>query len=136
MYHFIILVSIGGYRGGPSPLENHKWLYRGEYKGKILNKISSLNSYPLSSGVNHGPNCCSYNAIRFQLSPSIFKTVYTDHLEALLSRMQFYIFFLFSSVDISHKSLNLDQGIVAYKVIVFRMNRTCFFHAADPCIFF
>ena len=35
--------------------------------------------------------------IRFQLSPSIFKIVYTDHLQALLyyATMQCYMFILF-----------------------------------------
>ena len=45
--------------------------------------------------------------------------------------MQFYLFFCFI-VDMITPKL---QVIVAYKVIVFRINRTYFFHAADQCIF-
>ena len=46
--------------------------------------------------------------------------------------MQFVLFCFCFIVDmITHKL----KVIVAYKVIVFRINRTYFFHAADHCIF-
>ena len=83
---------------------------------------------------NHGANFCSFNYSR---SGFKFLSVYTDHLVALLpqTRVQFYILFCLIVVMISPKVLVLDQGIFAYKLIVFRVNRT-YFLADYPYKFF
>ena len=66
--------------------------------------------------------------------PLIISFQCTDHLEALLSKTRCNFIFLFCFIVdmVSPKLLNLDQVIVAYKVIVFKIKRTYFFMQLIP----